>query len=200
LLSGTSNQQLALRHGVSIRTIAVQLQQLFEKVGVSSRHELLATLLHSSGENLHPYHLANHARFNGDTEVFEGDRLLGDDAVTLPEEPSAHDSAPRANAYSVWSGILTGKLGLLSSRTLGDVRFLLLTDRTPLNEKTAREICVQPWDLPLLKGLGSGKSNQSLAAELRMSEPSVSGWTKRALAKLGLTHRAELIRLLSTRS
>jgi DNA-binding CsgD family transcriptional regulator len=198
LMGGGSNQQIALGHGVSIRTIAVQLQQLFDKFNVSSRHELLATLLRSSGDNLHADHLAKHARFTGDVEVFEGGRLLSD-ALPIPER-SANASATGPNAYSVWSGILGGKLGLLSSRTLGDVRFLLLTDRAPLDEKSLREICLQPWDLPLLKGLGSGKSNQRLAAELCMSEPSLSGWTKRGLAKLGLTHRAELIRLLSTPS
>lgn len=195
LLGGCTNQQLALRNGVSSRTIAVQLQQMYDKVNVSSRHELLATLLASSGDNLNPAHLATRARVApGASQVFAGERLLEGSSAAL-EQPEAW--APWLDTQEVWGRMLAGELGLVSTRALGDLRFLVLTPQARLDEKRAREACVHPWDLSLLKGLGSGHSNQHLARELNLSQPAISIWSRRVLAKLGLTHRAELMRLLS---
>jgi len=42
LLRGESNAQIAAARGRSARTVANQLQSLFRKLGVGSRHELMA--------------------------------------------------------------------------------------------------------------------------------------------------------------
>lgn len=42
VLEGCSNAEIAKRRGVSVRTVANQLQSLFKKLGVSSRAELSA--------------------------------------------------------------------------------------------------------------------------------------------------------------
>jgi DNA-binding NarL/FixJ family response regulator len=197
LLNGESNQQLAIRNGVSSRTIAVQLQQLFDKLNVSSRHELLATLLHSSGDNLNAEHLAQRTRmFLGATQVFNGGRLLeGQLDVVLGVAQQHWGSSPGAS--EIWHRMLAGELALISARSLGDLRFLVLGESHHLSERERRESALQSNDVALLKGLGSGHSNQRLAQQFAVSQAAVSVWAKRALAKLGMVHRAELIRVLS---
>jgi DNA-binding NarL/FixJ family response regulator len=46
VLQGRSNAEIARERGTSLRTVAVQLQSIFRKLGVGSRTELAATLLH----------------------------------------------------------------------------------------------------------------------------------------------------------
>lgn len=197
LLQGESNQQLAIRNGVSSRTIAVQMQQLFDKLGVNSRHELLATLLHSSGENLHAEHLAKRTRvFLGGSQVFNGGRLLeGQMDVTL--RMVEQDWGMSSGALEVWERVLGGELALISARSLGDLRFLVLGESKHLAGRERREASLEADDVALLRGLGSGHSNQRLANQFGVSQAAVSVWAKRALAKLGMNHRAELIRVLS---
>lgn len=197
LLSGCSNQQIALNNGLSSRTIAVQMQQMLNKLGVSSRHGLLAVLLQADGEHLNAEHLATRARvFSTDTSVFAVERLVPDARDTRCGALPANDAA-HADSRQVWQQILRGELALTSVQSLGDLRFLSLTQRDRVDEKQAREGCLRPWDMTLLKGVGSGVSNQQLAEQLGVSQPTVSVWTRRALGKLGLSHRAELIRLLA---
>jgi DNA-binding NarL/FixJ family response regulator len=47
VLMGSSNQAVATRRGVSIRTVANQVAKIFRKLGVSSRRELAAKLARS---------------------------------------------------------------------------------------------------------------------------------------------------------
>lgn len=196
LLNGESNQQLALRNGVSSRTIAVQLQQLFDKLGVNSRHELLAALLQSSGDNLNPEHLARRTQmFAGGTSVFNGGRLLGSHSDLTLRLAQEDWSCPEA--AEVWSRMLQGELALVSARPLGDLRFLVLGESKHLVDRERRDGSLQSNDVALLRGLGAGHSNQRLAHELGVSQAAVSVWAKRALAKLGMHHRADLIRVLS---
>lgn len=49
LLEGKSNKQIALALGITERTVEFHLKNLFEKVGVSSRVELILTLGKSTG-------------------------------------------------------------------------------------------------------------------------------------------------------
>lgn len=44
-LEGHSNQRIGLARGTSARTVANQLAQVFQKLGVHSRHELHAAAL-----------------------------------------------------------------------------------------------------------------------------------------------------------
>jgi DNA-binding CsgD family transcriptional regulator len=197
LLNGESNQQLAIRNGVSSRTIAVQMQQLFDKLGVNSRHELLATLLQSSGDNLHAEHLARRTRmFLGATQVFNGGRLL-ESQLDVVMGVAEREWGASAEASEIWDRMLAGELALISARSLGDLRFLVLGESRRLSDRERRESALQSNDVALLKGLGSGLSNQRLAQQFRVSQAAVSVWAKRALAKLGMVHRAELIRVLS---
>jgi DNA-binding NarL/FixJ family response regulator len=46
VLQGCSNGAIAAQRGTSLRTVAVQLQSIFRKLGVGSRIELAAALLH----------------------------------------------------------------------------------------------------------------------------------------------------------
>jgi DNA-binding NarL/FixJ family response regulator len=46
VLKGHSNAEIAAHRGTSLRTVAVQLQSIFRKLGVGSRTELAAALLH----------------------------------------------------------------------------------------------------------------------------------------------------------
>lgn len=197
LLSGCSNQQIALNNGLSSRTIAVQMQQMLNKLGVSSRHGLLAALLQADGQYLNAEHLATRARvFSDDTSVFAVEQLVPDAQDSSASSFPLNDAA-YADARQVWQQILQGELALTSVQSLGDLRFLSLTLRDRVEEKQAREGCLRPWDMTLLKGVGSGVSNQQLAEQLGVSQPTVSVWTRRALGKLGMSHRAELIRLLA---
>lgn len=53
LLAGCSNREIAWRRGTSPRTVANQLAQIFRKLGVQSRHELLAATLQRRGTTSH---------------------------------------------------------------------------------------------------------------------------------------------------
>jgi DNA-binding CsgD family transcriptional regulator len=189
LLSGYSNQQLGVHGGVSSRTIAVQMQRLFDKIGVSSRHELLAALLNSEGSNLNAAYLAER------TQVFSGERMLVLSRDGL-SRVGREDWVVRPNASEVWDQVLSGTLALQATHAMGDLRFLVLNP-TAEHYAGGREVRIQTEDLILLKGLASGRSNQRLAQDLAVSNTVLSIWARRALAKLGMTHRAELIRLLS---
>jgi DNA-binding CsgD family transcriptional regulator len=50
VLQGRSNADIARERGTSLRTVAVPLQSIFRKLGVGSRTELVAALLHSDGQ------------------------------------------------------------------------------------------------------------------------------------------------------
>jgi DNA-binding CsgD family transcriptional regulator len=47
MLTGASNQDVAMRRGVSIRTVANQVAKVFRKLGASSRRDLAAKLARS---------------------------------------------------------------------------------------------------------------------------------------------------------
>jgi DNA-binding NarL/FixJ family response regulator len=134
--------------------------------------------------------------FLGATQVFNGGRLL-DGQLDVVLGVAQQDWRSSSEASEVWERMLAGNLALISSRSLGDLRFLVLGESRHLSDRERRESALQSNDVALLKGLGSGLSNQRLAQQFNVSQAAVSIWAKRALAKLGMHHRAELIRVLS---
>jgi len=150
-------------------------------------------LLKSRGENLWGGHLAGRAQsFTGSAQVFAAEQLLAE-----ASSPQRLSDGNWQNVAGVWDGILSGALAVVSTQPLGDLRFLSLAPRDGLDAKSIREFCLSGADLLLLKKVSAGQSNQRLARDFEASHSGTSVWVRRVLAKIGLGHRAELIRLLS---
>lgn len=192
LLSGDSNHAIALSSRVSIRTIAVQLNGLYDKFNVSSRFELLAEILGSNSDQLTPEHLTRRANvFNAEMPVFDVELLFGDH---LFEQRPLEKLSFCAEPVVLWRALLMGERAIVARRQLGDLHFVVLGDRSVA---CAEALFITRTDLMLLKGLASAMSNRHLANTVGMSESTISILARQALSKLGLSHRAELLRLTS---
>jgi DNA-binding CsgD family transcriptional regulator len=154
---------------LSPHTVAAHIQQLTARFGASSRQDLVCRMLQSSGENLRPDHLCHRS-------------------LTFAEGESPQ---------TLWHDLLGGLVATLVTRQLGDIRFLTLVPRERCDEHTAWNHCLQPAEVALLKGLGSGQSLESLAPQFGISQSTAGQWSRNGLTKLGLGSRVELFRLLA---
>ena len=117
---------------------------------------------------------------------------LRDAALAMDRARSSLRRKNPDEALSMWRALVSGRWSLVDKFDTDGRRFLVAHKNDPktraLAALTAREQQVTAY-------LVLGHSNKRIAYELGLSESTVSEVSRRSLAKLGISSRADLVRL-----
>jgi DNA-binding NarL/FixJ family response regulator len=115
VVEGFSNREIALRRGVSVRTVANQVAAILRKCQVRSRVELMARFARADEDR----RLAAEVRRDALRHLAARERIVVERAATgEPNKCIAHDLGVQASTVSTTLTAALRKLGLPSRRAL----------------------------------------------------------------------------------
>jgi DNA-binding CsgD family transcriptional regulator len=135
--------------------------------------------------------VADHLRAAWRMRVMEAERVPID-RNWLFEPPQHSTAADAQERRELWDALMSGDWEVIGSRDDGPERTLLLRRRV---RKRANIIGLNARERAVAALAGDGHSLKYIAHELQLAPSTVTEHLQRALEKLGLDHRVELVRL-----
>lgn len=190
---GVPNAAIAVARRTSENTVANQLKNVFRKLGVSGRIELVALLAQSGG--------GRHVEARRDPTTAAYDVAIASPAGRAALSPTraragVEGAGPRRcgsiSARALWRGLLAGVWSLVAAFEHEERRFLVAR-RNPRANAPSRALT--PREQHVVAFAAMGHSNKLAAHALGLTEGAVSAYLSGALRKIGLATRADLVLL-----
>lgn len=184
LLEGLSIRELAARRKVSVNTTANQIASIYRKVGVCSRHELVALARNGARVTMRPV-----AAPIGECSHDASNLRAAAERASAPTDGSEHD---RAEALGLWRSLFHGQCFIVARFDCERRRLFVARYHDP-NPRPPSPL--RDRERELVNLLALGHSIKLCCYELELAQSSASELASSALRKMGIRSRTELVEL-----